>query len=80
MRFSGTKGQAELLRILAKHLGIRSCWHGRLMRNGKPVCQGWAALWKLACSRRWIVPYSGGTWVRRNVVCEGCRIDWRAVG
>ena len=80
MRFSGTKGQAELLRILAKHLGIRGGWHGWLMRGDKAVCQGWAAFWKLACNRRWIVPYSGGTWVRRNVVCEGCRIDWRVVG
>ena len=79
MRFNGTTAQVELLRILARHLGIIRCWGDRLMRNGTVVCQGWAAYWGIACSRRWIVAYSGGTWVRRDVVCGGCRIDWRAV-
>ena len=80
MRFNGTTAQVELLRILAGHLSIMPCWGGWLRRDGKAVCQGWAAFWRLACRRRWIVAYIGGTWLRRDMVCEGCRIDWRAVG
>lgn len=79
MEFIGTKAQHELLRAIARHCGIVGEWGGWLRRNGKPVCQGWAAFWQVCRSRGWIVQHSGGTWLRRGVVCDGWRIDWRAV-